>query len=200
MAGSSSSVYLLIIGITVLTSLVGLSSPQVIARYAIAPWFVVREGRWHQMLTSGFLHGSFGHLFVNMLTLFFFGRTMEAVLGAPRFLGLYFGSLFFGSLGTLMYHRNDRNYRAIGASGAVSGIVFGFVLFAPFAPIYIIPLPIGIPALLFAIGYGALSIYWARSSLGGIGHSAHLGGAIGGVILTIILYPDVIRIFLSHFR
>ena len=160
----------------------------------------MREGRWYQMITSGFLHGSFGHLFVNMLTLFFFGRTMETVLGGMRFLVLYLGSLFFGSLLTLILHRHDSSYRAIGASGAVSGIVFGFVLFSPFAPIYMFLLPIGIPAILFAIGYVALSIYGARASLGHIGHAAHLGGAIGGVILTIILYPDVIPIFLSHFR
>ena len=99
-----------------------------------------------------------------------------------------------------MLHRHDPTYRAIGASGAVSGVVFGFILFSPFSRIYMFLLPVGIPAILFGIGYIALSIYGARTRMGRIGHAAHLGGAIGGIILTMILYPDVIRIFLSHFR
>jgi membrane associated rhomboid family serine protease len=194
------TVYLIIIAATALTSMAGLSQPNIIRNHAIMPWIVVREGRWLQMFTSGFLHANFGHLFFNMFTLFFFGSYMESVLGAPRFLVLYLGSLFFGSLGTLVFHRDDPTYRAIGASGAVSGVIFGFVLLRPLAPIYLFLLPIGIPAILFGIGYTALSIYGARRGLGQIGHAAHLGGAVGGIILTMILYPDALRIFLSHFR
>lgn len=164
------------------------------------PWTVVREGRWLQMFTSGFLHVDLGHLFMNMFTLFFFGGALEGVLGSARFLVLYLGSLFFGSLGTLVFHRHDPKYRAIGASGAVSGVVFGYIMFSPFSRIYLFLLPIGIPAILFGIGYLGLSIYGARAGMGRIGHAAHLGGAVGGVILTMVLYPDVVRIFLSHFR
>ena len=200
MGDAPSVVYLLIIAVTALTSMAGFSQPQIIRNHAIMPWIVVREGRWLQMFTSGFLHANLSHLLFNMITLFFFGRFMEMVLGAPRFLVLYLGSLFFGSLGTLMFHRDDPTYRAIGASGAVSGVVFGFVLLQPFAPIYLFMLPIGIPAILFGIAYTALSIYGARRGLGQIGHAAHLGGAIGGIILTMILYPDALRVFLSHFR
>ena len=181
MDGSPSSVYLLLIAANVVASLAGRSSPQIIRNYAI-------------------LHVDLGHLFMNMFTLFFFGRALEFMLGGPRFLVLYLGSLLFGSLATLVFHRHDPTYRAIGASGAVSGVVFGFILFSPFSRIYMFLLPVGIPAILFGIGYIALSIYGARTRLGRIGHAAHLGGAIGGMILTMILYPDVIRIFLSHFR
>jgi membrane associated rhomboid family serine protease len=108
--------------------------------------------------------------------------------------------MFCGSLGALLFHGQDPTYRAIGASGGVSGVVFGFVLFRPFAPIYLFLIPIGIPAILFAIGYVALSIYGARTRLGRIGHAAHLGGAIGGIILTILIYPRALTIFLDHFR
>lgn len=195
-----SLLYLLIIVVTAIVSVAGFKSPQIIRNHAIMPWAVVREGRWLQMFTSGFLHADIWHLFMNMFTLYFFGRFMEAVLGGPRFLVLYLGSLFFGSLGTLMFHRHDPTYRAIGASGAVSGVVFGFVLLNPLGRIYVMLLPIGIPAFLFGIGYIALSIYGARMHLGRIGHAAHLGGAIGGVVLTMMLYPDAIARFLSHFR
>ena len=197
---SSSPLCMFIILLTALVSLVGFSMPQLIRDLAISPRMVLRDGRWYQTLTSGFLHASLGHLFVNMFTLFFFGRAMEGALDSSGFLILYFGSMFCGSLGTLAFHGRDPTYRAIGASGAVSGVVFGYVLFRPFAPIYLFLIPIGIPAILFAIGYVAISIIGARTRLGRIGHAAHLGGAIGGIILTILIEPRALSIFLSHFR
>jgi len=163
LGGTETPVCFILIGTTVLISLAALSTPNLVRDFAIRPWVVVREGRWYQMFTSGFLHSGFGHLLFNMLTLYFFGGTMERILGSVSFLALYLGSLFFGSLFTILFYRNDPTYLAIGASGAVSGVVFGFVLFRPFAPIYIFFLPIGIPALLFAVGYVALSIHGART-------------------------------------
>jgi membrane associated rhomboid family serine protease len=185
--------------VTAIISFIAFSSPQLIRDFAISPRMVLREGRWYQMITSGFLHAGIGHLFVNMFTLFFFGPPMERVLGTAGFLVLYLGSMFCGSLGTIFFHGADPTYRAVGASGAVSGVVFGYVLFRPFASLYLMLIPIPIPAIIFAIGYVAISIYGSRTRMGGIGHAAHLGGAIGGIILTIILYPRVISIFLSHF-
>ena len=105
-----------------------------------------------------------------------------------------------GACLTLLLYNRDRNYRALGASGAVTGIVFGFVLFFPTAPLYIFFIPIGIPAFLFAAGYLAISIIGARTRRGRIGHAAHLGGAIGGVLLTIALEPRAVGAFLSYFR
>jgi membrane associated rhomboid family serine protease len=193
-------VTLTILIVTVLTSLAAFFSPGVVRDFAISPSEVLRNRRWHQIVTSGFLHGSIGHLLVNMLTLYFFGPQMEAVLGGRAFSVLYMGSMICGSLATILLHRNDPRYRAVGASGAVTGIVFGFVLFRPFARIYLFLLPIGIPAILFAIGYVLLSLYGIRSGRGRIGHAAHLGGAMGGILLTILLHPSVVRIFLSNFH
>ena len=105
-----------------------------------------------------------------------------------------------GSLLTLLVRRNDPSYRAIGASGAISGVLFGFVLLRPLQSIYLFLIPIGIPAVLFAIGYVAVSVLGMRTRWGKIGHEAHLGGALGGVVLTLLLYPAAWRIFLSHFR
>ncbi len=191
---------LLVIGATVLASFAGFSSRRAILDYAECPWEILHDGKWHQLLTSGFLHADLGHLFMNMFTLFFFGPPIEQALGGRGFLVLYLGSLLSGSLLTLALYRNDKTYRSVGASGAVSGIVFAFVLFRPLAPIYIFLIPIGIPAVVFALGYVAISLFGARRRLGRIGHAAHLGGALGGVLLTIILYPRVVSIFLSHFR
>lgn len=196
---SHAPVSLFLIAVTVLTSLGAFSVPGAIARFGLSPWQMRREGRWYQMVTSGFLHADLGHLFFNMFTLFFFGPPIERVLGGAGLLIVYLGSMIAGSLLAFLRHGNDPRYRAIGASGAISGVLFGFILFEPFARIYIFLLPVGIPAILFALGYVAISIFGMRTRLGRIGHDAHLGGAIGGVILTIVLYPDVVRIFLSHF-
>lgn len=167
---------------------------------AESPWEILREGKWYQLVSSGFFHADLGHLFMNMFTLYFFGPSMETVLGSRGFLTLYMGSLLCGSLLTLIVHRNQQQYRAIGASGAISGVLFGFVLFRPLASIYIFLIPIGIPAVIFAFAYVLFSIVGMRTRFGRVGHEAHLGGALGGVLITLGLYPDALRIFLSHFR
>jgi membrane associated rhomboid family serine protease len=190
---------LVLIGVTALTSLAGFANRRVILDYATTPASILKEGRWFQMITGGFLHADLGHLFFNMMTLFFFGPPIERYLGGVEFAIVYFGSMLAGSAMTLALHAKDPGYRAVGASGAVSGVVFSFVLFRPFAPIYIFFIPIGIPAVLFATGYLAVSFIGARKRLGRIGHAAHLGGAIAGLILTILMRPEALRIFLSHF-
>lgn len=194
------AVSLIVLVVTVGISLIGFAAPGLIRRFAECPHEVVRHGQWHQLITSGFLHADLGHLFMNMITLYYFGPPMEAVLGRGGFLLLYFGSMLAGSLLTLALRWRDPNYRAIGASGAISGVIFSFVLFRPLTPIYIFLIPIGIPAVLFALGYVVISVLGMRSRWGRIGHEAHLGGAIGGLVLTICMDPGAVRIFLSHFR
>ncbi len=193
-------VTLTILVVTVLTSLAAFTSPGAVRDFAISPWEVIRHRRWYQLLSSGFLHGSIGHLFVNMLTLYFFGPAIEGILGPRGFLLLYLGSLICGSLTTIIFHRGDPSYRAVGASGAVTGVVFSFALFRPFARLFLFLIPVPIPAILFAVGYVLVSLFGIRSGWGRVGHAAHLGGAVGGVILTILIHPSVVRIFLSNFR
>lgn len=183
---------------TLLLSLRAFARPSAIEQYGLSPREVLSEGRWVQVLSSGFLHGSIGHLFFNMLTLYFFGPSLERVLGGPKFAVVYFGSLVAGSLFTILRHRNEPRYRAIGASGAVSGVLFGFVLFAPFADLMLILLPIPIPAVIFALLYVVVSIWGMERRIGNIGHAAHLGGAIGGVVLTILMEPRVVPHFFSQ--
>jgi membrane associated rhomboid family serine protease len=191
------------LGLIVFTSVISLfafSSRTALIHFAECPYEVLRYGRWYQLITSGFLHADLGHLFMNMFTLYFFGPYMERVLGAQGFVILYFGSMLAGSLLTLATRYRDPNYRAIGASGAISGVLFGFILLRPLAPIYIFFIPIPIPAILFAFGYLAVSLFGMRARWGRIGHEAHLGGAIGGLILTLAMFPRALGIFLSHFH
>jgi membrane associated rhomboid family serine protease len=189
-----------VMALTVVISAVGFFRPPAARELAESPWAIVHRGTWYQLFTSGFLHADLGHLLMNMFTLFFFGPFVERILGGEGFLVLYLGSMLAGGLLTLATHYNHRQYRAVGASGAISGVLFSFVLFRPFAPIYIFFLPVGIPAVLFALLYVVVSLVGMRARLGRIGHEAHLGGAIGGIILTVILHPDAWRTFLSHFR
>ncbi|MEE9329378.1 MAG: rhomboid family intramembrane serine protease [Parvularculaceae bacterium] len=149
--------------------------------------------QFHRMITSGFLHVDNGHLLMNMLTLYFFGPLLEYKLGTLGFAIIYFGSLFIASLLPLYTKRDQPTYRAVGASGAISGVLLSFCLFEPFSMLYLF-FAIPIPAVLFAVGYIAYSTM-AMKGPSHIGHDAHLGGAIGGIILTLILVPDVVTRF-----
>lgn len=152
----------------------------------------IRKGHeYHRMITSGFIHGDPAHLFMNMLSLFFIGPALEGALTTWVFLGFYMTCLIGGSAWTLMEHWRDPNYRALGASGAVSGVTAAFGLFAPFAMIifFIIPMP----AILFAVLFIAYSAFASGRIRDGIGHAAHLGGALTGVALVCIFWPGAIR-------
>lgn len=146
----------------------------------------IRSGEQIRMVSSGFLHADISHLAFNMLTLYFFAPYVYEYLGNFSFLLVYFASLIFGSLLTLLFHKNDYSYRAIGASGAVTGIVYSAILLEPRIMIYGF-----IPGYLFGIIYLLYSIYGMKSKSDNIGHTAHFGGAIGGYLLTLIKYPEL---------
>lgn len=145
----------------------------------------IRAGEQLRMLTSAFLHADIAHLAFNMLTLYFFAPTVISYLGNANFMLVYFGSLLFGSLLTLLMHKNDYSYRAIGASGAVTGVLYSAILFQPTLSINFIPAPI------FGIGYLLYSIYGMKAKNDNIGHTAHFGGAIGGYLITLIKEPHM---------
>lgn len=149
-----------------------------------------RNKEWFRGVTSAFIHGDPFHLFMNMLALFFFGPIIEYSFGPLSFLGIYFGSLLGGSLWTWMEHFKDSNYKALGASGAISGLTSAIALFAPFSTIYAF-FAIPMPLIVFAGAY----IVWSAvaSSTGvrdGIGHAAHLGGALAGIAIVCIFWPE----------
>lgn len=151
----------------------------------------IRAGEQIRMITSGFLHADWGHLFFNMFTLFMFAPVVINYFGSTSFLLIYVASLVFGSLLTLVMHKNEYNYRAIGASGAVTGILYSAILINPSMSLYLYFIPIPIPAYLFGIGYLLYSIYGMKAKRDNIGHTAHFGGAIGGYLITLIKEPSM---------
>jgi len=157
----------------------------------------IRNGEKVRMLTSGFLHVDWLHLGFNMYALYLFGDIVAATFGNVSFLIIYFGSLLAGNLYSISYHKKEPYYSAVGASGAVSGIVFAAILLYPDMTLMMFPLPIPIPAYIFGVGYLFYSIYGMKKQLGNVGHSAHLGGAIGGFGLTLLLFPQIFSIHQS---
>lgn len=144
----------------------------------------IRAGEQIRMLTSGFLHVDEMHLAFNMLTLYFFAPIVYGELGNFTFLLIYAGSLIFGSLLTMVFHGNEYNYRAVGASGAVTGIIYSAILLQPNMYIYGF-----IPGYIFGFIYLLGSIYGMKAKRDNIGHTAHFGGAIGGYAITLIKDP-----------
>ena len=163
---------------------------------------------WYRMLTSGMIHSGWGHLFFNMLTLYFFGRVVEqyfsaafgGVLGTVLYVVLYVSALAISSLGDLVKYRNDWNYNALGASGAVSAVLFASILFAPKMGIYIYLIPIPVPGYIFAPLYLLYCWYMAKRNMDNIGHTAHFWGAVYGMLFPIICKPDVLSFCLSQFN
>lgn len=152
----------------------------------------IRAGEQIRMISSGFLHADLGHLFFNMFTLYMFAPVVINYFGSLSFFLIYMASLVFGSLLTLLMHKNDYNYRAIGASGAVTGILYSAILIDPSMSLYLFFIPIPIPAYVFGIGYLLYSIYGMKAKNDNIGHTAHFGGAIGGYLITILKDPAML--------
>ncbi len=145
-----------------------------------------------RMFTSGFLHVDWMHLGFNMYALYLFGGIVAGIMGNISFLIIYLGSLLAGNMYSMYYHKKDPYYSAVGASGAVSGILYAAILLYPDMTLMLFPLPIPIPAYIFGVGYLVYSIYGMKKQLGNIGHSAHLGGAIGGFVIALVFMPNLV--------
>ena len=152
----------------------------------------LQKGEYIRYLSAAFLHANFTHLFFNLFTLYFFAGVVVAYMGSVNFLIIYFVSLFVGNFLAFYFHKHQPYYSAIGASGAVTGILYAAILLEPNMSLYIFFIPIPIPAYIFGIGYLFYSIYGMKNQLGNIGHDAHFGGAIGGYLITLILWPELL--------
>lgn len=144
---------------------------------------------YKRLVTSGFLHGGWVHLIFNMISLFAFSGLIENNLGAAGFLAIYFASLIGGGLLSLFIHRNHGDYSAVGASGAVCGVIFACIVLFPGMGIGFFGLPFSIPSWLYGIVYVLYSIYGIKSGRGNIGHDAHLGGALIGMMVALLMQP-----------
>jgi membrane associated rhomboid family serine protease len=147
---------------------------------------------YKRLITSGFLHVSWVHLIFNMLSLYAFSGLLEVQLGAGKFLLLYFASLIGGNLLSLFIHKNHGDYSSVGASGAVCGVIFASIALFPDMGVGFFILPISIPGWLYGIVYILYSIYGIKSAKDNIGHDAHLGGALVGMVVAILLDPSAL--------
>ncbi|HWS60367.1 MAG TPA: rhomboid family intramembrane serine protease [Flavobacterium sp.] len=186
-----STILIAIIAATVLFSYKGFNDLAFFRKYEFHIGSI-RAGEQFRLISSGLLHADFGHLIFNMFTLYMFAPVVVNYFGDFSFLLIYVISLVFGSLLTLVMHKNDYNYRAIGASGAVIGILYSAILIDPSMNLYLFFIPIPIPAYLFGIGYLLYSIYGMKAKNDNIGHTAHFGGAIGGYLITIVKEPSML--------
>ncbi|MDG1309628.1 MAG: rhomboid family intramembrane serine protease [Flavobacteriaceae bacterium] len=153
----------------------------------------IKRGEKLRMLVSGFLHVDLQHLLFNMITLYFFADQVIYKVGSFYFFLIYFGSLIFGNLLSYYFHKNESYYSAVGASGAVTGILYAAILLFPGMELYLYFIPIPIPSYIVGVGYMMYSIYGMKSRVGNIGHDAHFGGAIGGYVLTLLIAPQVLE-------
>ncbi len=153
----------------------------------------IRRGEKIRVFSSGFLHVDTMHLFFNMFTLYFFAPVVIYHLGTLHFLIIYIASLILGNLLSLYFHKDESHYSAVGASGAVTGVLYSAILLQPNMQLGILFIPLPIPAYVFGILYLMYSIYGMKRQLGNIGHDAHFGGAIGGYVVTLILLPSLFQ-------
>ncbi len=180
----------LIMALTIGISLLGLfRSPRIIDMCLFRPYHFLPKGQYSTMILSGFVHADVGHLLFNMFTFYFFAFPMERFIGTVPFLILYFFGLIISHTCTWYKHRNNAGYASLGASGAISAVLFAYIVYFPTKTLMIFPIPLPIPAFLFAIGYVGYS-YWASTqNKGRINHDAHLCGAISGLIFVAATDP-----------
>ena len=198
------SITYLIIGFTALFSIWAFNNPDVFYKCKHWPYAEARSGEYYRWLTSGFLHGDYMHLLFNMITLYFFGRAVEnwfAVLfpeiGRVLFLFFYLIAILAASLATFYKYRNVQGFASIGASGAVSAILFAAILLNPTLSLYMMFIPIPIPGFIYGIFYLWYSSYEARRGGDGIDHVAHFYGAVFGFLFPLVLKPALLVNFVS---
>ncbi len=165
-------------------------------KFLLRPYDVVQNNRWHLIITSGFLHGDLTHLLFNMISFFFFAFQLEAIIGTANFLIVYFGCLILSDIPTIIKHKDNYDYGSLGASGAISGVIFGSILFYPLSTIYIFFFPL--PALAFAVLFLLYGWWASRRGMDFINHSAHNWGAVSGILLTLLVYPSAWDIFVRQ--
>ena len=178
----------IIIVITVIFSARGFSNRAFFARYAFEVEKILLYRDYKRLFTSGLLHVNWLHLIFNMFTLYAFAGSLEYTLGWVNFLIIYVGSLLAGNLFALIVHRRHSDYTSVGASGAVNGVIFAAM--ALFPGMYVNLLFIPLPGWLYALLFVAISIYGIRSRSDNVGHEAHLGGALVGMVIAILMHPS----------
>ncbi len=196
---------LIIIAVTVLFSIAAFNRQELFYRYNFNPYQIVRRKQWYRLFSHALLHAGWEHLFVNMFVLYSFGNAMEKYFAyyfghnvLLLYLGLYIGGIIASSIKTLVKQKDNYNYSAVGASGAVSAVVFASIFFAPLNMIYFFAI-IPIPGILFGILYLWYSSYMSKRNVDNVGHEAHFWGAVFGFVYPMLLNPSLINNFIHRF-
>ena len=186
----------IIFAVTIAISLFAFYNDDLYTRFILQPYNVSRGKYLYTLITSGFIHADWLHLLFNMMTFYFFAFQLEVTIGHWQFGLLYGLSLILSDIPSVVKHKNDFWYRSLGASGAISAVVFSAILFRPLDGMSLMFLPISIPAVLFGVLYLVYCSYASKKGIGNINHDAHFFGALSGVLITIILVPQVVPFFL----
>ncbi|MFI3314898.1 MAG: rhomboid family intramembrane serine protease [Rikenellaceae bacterium] len=199
------SVNLIVIIVTAIVSYISFSRRDIFYALSLSPYNITHKGQWYRIVTHGFVHGSTTHLLVNMFVLWSFGSNVERIFNyisqdsttaLMLYLSLYIGALIFSSVYDIQKQKDNYNYNSIGASGAVTAVVFTSIFFSPWSKIYLFAI-VPIPAILFGVGYLWYESYLARRSGDNINHYAHIFGAVFGFIFPIFVDPSLFTQFFS---
>lgn len=189
-----------IIIITAIISFTAFNNEKITNDLIFWPPMIKEKHQYYRFITSGFIHADIAHLAFNMITLYFFGRAMEmffiAKIGKIGFLLFYIAGIIVSEIPSFIKHRDNYQYRSLGASGAVTAVLFSFILLAPWQTLYVFFLPV--PAIIFAALYVGYSIYMDRKGGDNVNHSAHLWGAVWGIAFTLLMDPSVFPHFLEQ--
>jgi membrane associated rhomboid family serine protease len=184
--------------LTIVTSIYAFNDHTLYGKFMLNPYSVSRRNKIYTLITSGLIHADWMHLIFNMITFFSFGFALESHIGSLNFGIIYFVSLIASDIPSVFKHKNDIWYNSLGASGAISAVLFSCILFFPFSTMYIMPIPVPIWAIVFGPLYLVYCVYAAKQARDHINHDAHFFGALSGLILTVLLVPGVIPGFISQ--
>lgn len=193
----------IIIAITAIISIMCFKNRTLFYKLSLSPYAVSHKKEWYRVITHGFVHGSYSHLLINMFVLLSFGSNVERIfesispVGGMIYVALYIGALIFASIPDINNYKNDYYYNSIGASGAVTAVVFTSIFFNPWSKIYFFAI-IPIPAIIFGLLYLWYESYSSRQNQGKINHKAHIYGAIFGILYPILIKPSLVMHFISE--
>ncbi len=183
---------------TIIASLYGIyGNPSANRGLMLHPYSIKRGRSYYTIITSGFIHADMNHLLFNMMSYYFFAFSLEKIVGHWQFATIYILGLILSDLSSIIKNKNNSSYYSLGASGAISAVLFSYILFDPLSKIYIFFIPIGIPAYIFAGLYLGYCVYASKTQGDHINHEAHFWGAVSGLVITAILYPHVLGYFLQ---
>lgn len=181
---------LIILALIIIASLAAMLSPRLRDLAVLRPYQIAHGSGYWRILTSAFIHADLTHLLFNLITFYSFAFALERVIGTAPFLVLYLCGLLASNIGTCIKHRNEPDYASLGASGAISAVLFASIVYFPGSKLFIVPIPLPIPAPLFAVAYLAYSYYSARQARGRINHDAHIAGALTGLAFVAVTDPQ----------